>query len=180
MSNFDIIVAVDIDAVISSGQYSTIDTIPTQVKTASDKFIHMLTYQGGSVIDNGGIKLTLNSVSVGKDILWKTVSLSPEDSDYSIVLTSFKPVNIMGSAEYLSKAELLTGKKAAPMAMKGDNGIIQITPGLADYSYWHSSILKNPMPSYTMDYDVYFTICQKGISVAYSKYSHKLILKIGS
>ncbi|MDE1497231.1 inclusion body family protein [Xenorhabdus bovienii] len=177
MSNVNIIVAIDEDAVLAAGQYSY---NPSQAKQVDNKFIHMLNYNGVLVTDHGGTTLTLNSISAGREIQWTTISLSPGNSALSTALTSFAPSNIVQSAAYLSKSELITGEKVVPIIKDGGNGSIQIEPELVDYQYWHSSILKSPMPSYEMEYYVYFTIFKDAAAIGYSKYKHKLVLKVTS
>ncbi|WP_237388368.1 AidA/PixA family protein [Xenorhabdus sp. Sc-CR9] len=172
MSNIiNILVSMESDSIANSNSYSNIES---RAPTIDSKYIHMLTYNGTNVIDNGGTKLSLKNVRKDDNIIWKEDSLSPYDSRYSVVLTAVVADNKVVASEYLFQSELVMAQKTVPI-ITGENPI-SVTPKEVDYHFWVSSIKAVPTSSVQIPFTCSFEIYEGPVRIGFGKYRHILEL----
>ncbi|PHM23033.1 AidA/PixA family protein [Xenorhabdus budapestensis] len=168
----DILVAIDEKVIVRENQYNK---NPSKPELVDSKYVHVMTYDESLITDNHGEQLTLLSIARGDQIRWRGISLSPVDSPYSAILTSFLPDNVADYDEYLSRATRKPLSKNVPVVQAGTGNIgFQVVPN----DYWLSEVKKSPVTQpVTLPSTGYFTIYdQTSQPIGYCKWHHTLVL----
>ncbi|MDE1474096.1 AidA/PixA family protein [Xenorhabdus bovienii] len=172
MSNIDIVVAIDEKAIVDNNQYSN---NVNKAALVDSKYIHVMTYDGNSVVDNFGNELRLLSIRSGDNIRWRGSSLSPVDVPYSAILNSFVPDDLVLYGQYIDRTTRKIQINKMPVAdVYGGVEMMDVSN-----NYWLNVVIKNAPPSpqsVRLSYTGNFTIYNADKVVGYCQWKHTLVL----
>ncbi|WP_289995349.1 AidA/PixA family protein [Photorhabdus laumondii] len=133
----DILVAVDVESLLGS-----LNKTQGEYNLVGGKYIHMMTYDGTVISDQGGSALNI-SAEIGDVIRWREVTLSA-DSNYSIVLTEFSHSFGEDLEKYLTKASVIPTYKYIPV-LENINPL-KIVPATykVQSHYWQCTVIDRP------------------------------------
>ncbi|MDE9463481.1 AidA/PixA family protein [Xenorhabdus bovienii] len=171
MADFNIFIGIDEKAIVRESEYSN---NPAAGEFIDSRFIHVMTYNEDSVVDNHGDKLSLLSVKRSDNIIWRAMSLSPVDSPYSSILTSLEPEDVISYSNYVKRAVRKIQDKTEAVAID-DKGTIDFKP--VPNNYWLSAVQNSPpATSVSLPYTGRFTIYNGATPIGYCQWKHILIL----
>ncbi|MDE1491980.1 AidA/PixA family protein [Xenorhabdus bovienii] len=173
MSNtFNILIGIDVDAIAEYNQFSSNMQAPKLIDPTLNP-IHMLTYNGKSVTDNYASSITVSPVSKDDVILWSGVSLSPVNSPYSALITSFKADDPLIISYNLDSLLSVQGSKPVPYSDAGGNRTVTMVP----FNYWQATVKAAPDSPVNIGYTGKFTLYNKDKLLGYCQWKYTLILK---
>ncbi|MDE9486040.1 AidA/PixA family protein [Xenorhabdus bovienii] len=172
MSNtFNILIGIDVDAIAEYNQFSSNMQAPKLIDPTLNP-IHMLTYNGTSVTDNYASSITVSPVSKDDVILWSGVSLSPVNSPYSALITSFKADDSRIISYNLDSLLSKQGKRPVPYSNESGNSVTMVP-----FNYWRATVKTAPDLPVSIGYTGKFTLYNEDTIVGFCQWKYTLILK---
>ncbi|MDX7992541.1 AidA/PixA family protein [Xenorhabdus littoralis] len=170
---FNILVSLEAESIASSGSYHPVES---GAPIIDSKYVHILTYDGTTVIDNGGKLLSLKNVHQNNSIIWTEASLTSFASKYSVLLTSVVPDDVTSASNFLSKADLRVDKQIKPIITEANPLVVVLKE--VDQHFWVSSIQRSPISSVQIPFTCVFEIYEGPNRIGFGKYKHILELSL--
>ncbi|MCC8381602.1 AidA/PixA family protein [Xenorhabdus sp. PB30.3] len=169
-NNFMLYLALDLDNIVSKLRYSKDVDTPGEIST--DMLHTLILDDKQMLVDNGGVRLTLDNVLRGDSIYWSVIRLPSYKSYYSAVLTKYKAIG--NNTQIMSKPELNVKSVKLPYIKNDDEQEIEVVK--IKNNYWRSEVMSVGDVK-SQDYQGHFSIYDaNGLLVGYSTFKHKLIL----